>query len=86
MPACITHLFVYIFHDVINSVKLNKVQIKKETKQNIKSNKLKKYRLLIAERNENKRKTNRKYMLQCIVSCVCASIYTEFMLSELEVY
>lgn len=27
----------------------------KETKQNIKSNKLKKYRLLIAERNENKK-------------------------------
>lgn len=45
------------FHDVINSVKLNKVQWQKIKKQNknIKSNKLKKYRLLIAERNENKR-------------------------------
>lgn len=43
-----------------------------KTKQNIKSNKLKKYRLLIAERNENKRKTNKKKIhVTSIVSCVC---------------
>lgn len=60
---------------------------KKETKQNIKSNKLKKYRLLIAERNENKRKTNEKKSTCNEYSVVCLlRVYTDFMLSELEVY